>query len=249
MLCIGSPTFYRRAVPPALREHAEIVFTDVRFWVPTTPGFDAGAVTFDTYADDLDAVRRDAGLDRVVVMGHSVHAALAREYARRYPGAVLGVMDLSYTPGGEHVDIWEEDATPERKAAHVHNLATRHVADAPVTGTDIEDWFVANGALHWYDATFDCRPLWEGVAETINIEQFALLDPLLEGYETAGSEIPTLLCSGRYDYVFPYVAWDPYVVRYSRLTRRTYGRSGHYPMTEQPEDFVADVVAWLASIN
>jgi len=249
ILCVGSPPVYRRLFPPALRDHAEIIFTDVRLWVPTTPGFDVGTVTMDTYADDLEAVRLDVGVDRVIAMGHSIHGVFAREYARRYPEAVLGVMDLNSTPGGDRGDFWDRDASLERKAAHAHNLETRPVTAPEGTGEQTVQWYFANVAQQWYDPTFDCRPLWEGVAETINSEQFTRVDPMLEGYQTAGSDLPTFLCLGRCDYVFPYVMWDPYLERYSNLTRKMYERSGHSPMYEKPEEFVSDVSAWLETIT
>jgi proline iminopeptidase len=249
ILCIGSPPVYRRMVPQALRDHAEIVFTEVRMWAPTSPGFDVGTVTLDTYAADLEAVRRDVGAQRVIAMGQSIHGVFAREYARRYPGSALGVMDLNSTPGGDRGDFWERDASHERKTAHAHNLATRPITSPEGTGEQTVEWYFAYGAQHWFDPTFDCRPIWEGVAETINSEQFDRLDPLLEGYQTSGSDLPTYLCLGRYDYVFPYPMWDPYLDRYANLTRRLYQHSAHHPMSEQPEEFVADVVAWLATIG
>jgi proline iminopeptidase len=252
ILCIGSPICYRRYVPQALRDHAEIVFTDVRPWAPTESGFDVDSVTFDTHAADLDAVRRDAGADRVIAMGQSIHGVLAREYASRYPDAVVGVMDLNSlpaVPGAQREDFWEQDASPERKMTHAHNLATRLIENTGDAGEQMAGWFYANGAQHWYDASFDCRPLWEGVAETVNQEQMDRLNGLLEGYETAGSDLPTFLALGRYDYVFPHVIWEPYLERYSDLTRRMYERSSHYPMTEQPEEFVGDVVAWMATLS
>ena len=48
---------------------------------------EATALSFDVLADDLEAVRRDIGVERVVVLGHSILGALAVEYARRCPAS------------------------------------------------------------------------------------------------------------------------------------------------------------------
>jgi pimeloyl-ACP methyl ester carboxylesterase len=57
------------------------------------PSFRPEQVSAETYADDVNQVVRQAlGLGDVVVIGHSIHAINALEYARRYPQHVREVV-------------------------------------------------------------------------------------------------------------------------------------------------------------
>ena len=94
ILVLSAPVFYARALPEALREHFELVFIELRHFVPVEDGFDVTTINLDLYADDIDALLQAAGLERTIVLGHSVHGAIAREYAKRYPQNVRGVVDL-----------------------------------------------------------------------------------------------------------------------------------------------------------
>ena len=81
MLVLGSPTFYGRALPAALREDLELIFVELRHFVPLADGFDSSKINFDLYAEDIEALRQAAGVERPIVLGTSIHGTIAREYA------------------------------------------------------------------------------------------------------------------------------------------------------------------------
>jgi proline iminopeptidase len=248
MFVLGSPTFYARALPAALREHFELVFVELRHFVPVEDGFDVTTIDFDRYADDIDGLRRAAGLERAIVLGNSIHGTIAREYAARYPQHVRGVVDLNSSPTTAvktptQDEFWAADATPERRAQHEVNLATRPKPDPVTSGAEWVLSYVARGAWYWYDAAFDCTPLWVGVEPNLSVFQ------QLTNYDVTATDIPTFLGLGRYDYVVPYVWWDPYLPRYTRLAYKLYDQSGHLPFVEQPEEFAADVAAWAGGLE
>ena len=74
-------------------------------------------------SDDIELVRTELGLGPIVIIGHSGHALMALEYAKRYPESVSHVVmigiapDLSETSHDEADAYWEMLATTERKAA------------------------------------------------------------------------------------------------------------------------------------
>jgi pimeloyl-ACP methyl ester carboxylesterase len=248
MLVLGSPTFHARALPEALRDHFELVFVELRHFVPVEDGFDASTIDFDLYADDIDALRRAAGLERAIVLGNSVHGVIAREYAARYPQHVPGIVDLNSWPTSgvktpSQDEFWAADATAERRAQHEANLATRPKPDPVTTGAEWVLSYVARGAWYWYDAAFDCTPMWIGVEPNLSVFR------QLTGFDLTATDIPTFLGLGRFDYAFPYVWWDPYLPRYARLTYKLYDQSGHLPFVEQPEEFTADVLDWAAALE
>src|SRR5215469_4150272 len=79
MMVLGARHFYPRYFPQPLREHFEIIFCDLRHFVKTPDGFDISTITRDTFSPDVEAVRRATGLDRPLVVGQSVHGAMALE--------------------------------------------------------------------------------------------------------------------------------------------------------------------------
>ncbi|UCF37512.1 MAG: alpha/beta hydrolase, partial [Acidobacteriota bacterium] len=86
LLVIGSATYYPKAFSPRLRQHFDCIFPDSRHFVPSfIPDESAAPLTIDDCAEDVETVRQHLGVERMVVLGHSVHAQIALAYARRYP--------------------------------------------------------------------------------------------------------------------------------------------------------------------
>ena len=253
MLIVGPPRYYQRAYPADLRENFEIVFGNIREFVPAPVGFDVTTITRDTQSDDIEAIREAAGLERPVVVGHSIAGAIVLEYARRYPDSVRGVATIASTPIGtdqasQHVErFFEQDADAERRAAHQRNLATRRVPDTITTGRDFADNYIAYGALYWHDPTFDASPLWDGVnpqAEALNH-----MYSMYGDYQLEPLDIPVFVCLGRYDYVYPYYLWDEEIRRrLPRLHYQLYDKSGHTPPYEEPQRFTANITAWAKTL-
>lgn len=74
---------------------------------PSLPGFGGSdpfaweEISMDHLADQIDLVKRDLGIPRMLLLGHSMGAAVAMHYAARSPDDVLGVIyrDGIATPG------------------------------------------------------------------------------------------------------------------------------------------------------
>jgi len=255
MIVLGASRLYPRYFPQSLREHFEIVFCDLRQWVPTPDGFDVTAITRDTFSDDVEAVRQAVGFDRPLVAGQSQHGAIALEYARRYPNSVRGVVAVAAVPpagSGEGLesaeDFFQRDAHPERLAAHARNKAERRVPATVETSQDFIDAYVSNDAMGWYDFTFDCSPLWEGTNVNPSVMGQLFEPEGLGGYEVEALDVPVFLALGRYDYGIPFYLWDQPKTKLSSLRYRLYEKSGHHPPYEQPDEFATDLVEWARSL-
>lgn len=253
-LVIGSDVYYRRALPQTLKQHFELIYCNVRHWVPSTDASADDAITLQTYADDIDAIRRHAGVDRTIVLGQSIHGTLALEYARYYPGQVRGVIAVAAPPvgltelGQRAFALWEPDASEARKAAHESNLRSRRAPAVNETPQDVVDGYLSIGAMCWYDPTFDATPLWDGVEANVSVFNKLYLE-LFRDYVMPALHIPVLLVLGRYDYVVPYTCWKEPMERLSELRHVLYECSGHAPQFEEPDRFVDDVTDWTRTLR
>jgi proline iminopeptidase len=229
-----------------LSDHFEFVFVDLRGSGKSTGNF--ADLTFDLLAEDLEAVRRDVGAERVAVLGHSILGSLAIEYGRRRPESVSHVITAGATPRGDMgwvaakaQEFFAADASEERKEILRDNLAR-----VPEGQTGI----LAQTPMRFYDARFDMAPLLAEAA--FNPAVFAhLLGPLTHDWDvTIGADslrVPIFLAHGRYDYVVPYTVWDGIVETLPDATFRLFERSGHQPFFEEPEEFAAAVSEWRRS--
>ena len=250
-LILGGIDYYRRIFSPALREHFQCYFVDTRGWVPTIEPYDIQQVTIDTYADDLETVRRTLGLGKVLVMGHSIHGTLVLEYARRYPESVWGVVAIAapaMSPSNNQ-EFFGQDASPSRKAALQANaarLAPEALGRLDPSAAFIES-YVANGPIYWYNPRYDAAPLWAGVV--LNIPQINhLFGTLYATYDLAQQlghiTAPVLLALGRYDYDVPYTQWEERKAALPQHTYVLFDKSGHTPPLEEPARFDQVLIEW-----
>ena len=255
MMVLGAQHFYRGYFPQSLREHFEIVFCDLRQWVPSPDSFDISTITRDTFSEDVEAVRQAAGLDLPIVAGQSQHGAIALEYARHFADRLRGVVPIAPIPPAgssdgleSREDFFERDAGAERLAAHQRNKATRRVPASIETTQDFIDNFVSDDALRWYDHSFDSSPSWDGVDVNLRVMDQVFEPEAFGGYQVQALDVPVFLVLGRYDYRIPYYVWDEPKKSFLKLRYKLYEKSGHHPPYEQPEEFTADVVEWSRSL-
>lgn len=227
-----------------LSRHFRVVVVDLRGSGQSTGSF--ADLTFDLLAEDLEAVRRDVGAERVAILGHSILGVLAIEYGRRRPESVSHVITAGTPPKGDMAwvsaksqEFFAVDASEERKEILRDNLAR-----VPQGQTNI----LAYTPMRFFDARFDMAPLLAEAA--FNPAVFAhLLGPLTHDWDvTAGSDslrVPIFLAHGRYDYVVPYNLWDGIPETLPDATFRLFERSGHQPFFEEPEAFGAAMSEWM----
>lgn len=57
-----------------------------------------GAYTSSVWVEDIDAIRREYGFDRFLLVGHSMGARIALDYARAHGDRLLGVVAIDFLP-------------------------------------------------------------------------------------------------------------------------------------------------------
>src|SRR5262245_54268273 len=98
-LVIGSAHYYRKTFSSQIKEHFQFIFADHRgFAEPPLGRLGNELFTLDVLVDDIEFVRMTLGIEKMLIIGHSGHAFMALEYAKKYPTRVIGVVMIAVTP-------------------------------------------------------------------------------------------------------------------------------------------------------
>ena len=213
--------------------------------------------SLDQISDDIELIRKELALEQIVIIGHSGHALMALEYAKKYPRSVSHVVmigiapDLSEKSSAEAEKYWAKMSTAERKAALDRNWegVPEEAPKESYPGENFVKVYVRNGPMAWYDPHFDSTPLWEGSDANMDMINHVWGTLLAEVDITEGLaefERPVFLALGKYDFlVAPPGSWNQIKPRFKDLTVRVFDESGHTPQYEQSELFDAQLLGWL----
>jgi proline iminopeptidase len=252
----GTP-IYERTFTPALAGAFHLVFAELR-GNRTTVG-DVGALTLDALVEDMDALRRALGLERLAVLGHSGHSILALAYAARFPDRVSRVVIVGGMPSFSSAlqertaAYWDVVASPERKRllAEKHARLAREGLGRLTPIERLTATYAADGPRYFHDPTYDPTPLWAG-HDDFSPElhrrfwgpgaQFAAFDPEASLPRVAA---PVFIGHGVFDFSVPPTVWTGMADRIPALTYHAFERSGHFPQLEERTTFADAVAAWL----
>lgn len=255
LLVLGSSIYYPRTFSSSLRESCTLVCADLPHFVPLGAGFDFSRISFDLYSECIDAVRADAGIGQVVVVGHSHQGNVAIEYARRRPGAVSHLVLIGTPPVDVATTIqsaeryWETYATAERKVA-LQRRRESTAAESDVSRSPSEAYvrqYVTDAPLYWHDPNYDASWLWRGMSFSMQaVHAFRNLYRSYEiGWNAALRSIPVLVVMGVNDFAVPHTLWSGIPPDLDNVSLRLLERSGHTPQLEEPNAFNGILLNWL----
>jgi proline iminopeptidase len=258
-LVIGSAVFYPRVFSAGLRQHLQLIFIDHRGFVPPPPGHEHSVFPIDVLLEDIERIRQHLALETFVIIGHSGHAFLALEYAKKYPQYISGLVMIGVSPDYSEqrhtatTAFFEETASPERKAQLAENMNRLPGMIAAHPEKRFASYILSAGPQSWFDPAFNAAPLWEGVYTNMPVIDYVWGVVFRDIDITRGLAAftrPVLLILGKYDYlVGPPELWEPVRNAFSDITIRVFDRSGHYPSYEEPQRFDAELRQWLAGIQ
>ncbi|HWW62546.1 MAG TPA: alpha/beta hydrolase, partial [Thermoanaerobaculia bacterium] len=81
-----------------LEQHHRVIYYDQRGGGLSTLALDASKLTIDDHVRDLEALRKQLGLEKVTLLAHSFGPAIAAQYAIRHPERVERMIFLSPIP-------------------------------------------------------------------------------------------------------------------------------------------------------
>jgi len=250
LLINGGPGFphtslHLSAAWEPLAEGRRVIFFDQPGTGQSWPlGANDSLVVADVLAS-IEAIRQAIGAPRLAVLGHSWGGYVALAYAVHHPEHVQAVVLVgSLAPKLTATESLLGARFPERIAAE-ENLNPNNPAD-------VETWARGQWAMSLYSGEIRDRVLaklagcpsgYVGRQETLLWKDAVSLD-LSDDLPRLAR--PVLVMAGRYDTVSPRTAWKIHQAipgsQYVILER-----SGHFPMIEEPDEFVAVVDRFLRS--
>ena len=257
VMVVGSSIYYPRTFSGHLKEALELTFVNGRHFDPTyAPALtEVANLSLESFADDIEAVRAQTGVQRWTVVGHSMHAQVALAYALKYPQHVNGLVMIAGVPfsfeelAPRVSQFWETYARPQRKDVHERNRAAiasvlDHAAPSEYPILD----YIGDGAIFWADPAYDCRWLWAGVSTGPAFEHLAELMPDRADMQSRLDRLQTriLVVLGELDFCIPHGAWSTLAMDSQTSRRLLYRGVGHTPQLEDSQRFDNDLLRWIA---
>lgn len=254
-IVVGSSLYYSRTFSSNLRNSLKLAFVAHRGFSSPYDCQDKSLFQLETLIDDIELVRKELGFAQVIIIGHSGHAFMALEYAKKYPGNVSHVVMMcvgpNYSPEGHAAAerYLNDSVCSERKAVLAENLKRLPQAIAAAPEKAFITYCLLMGPKSWFDYNYDATKLWEGVEVNMAMfdyvwgEVFRDID-ITENLDKLLS--PVLLVLGRYDYLVPPPhMWESVRDNFSNLTIRIFEKSSHAPHFEESELFDQELNEWI----
>ena len=249
-IVIGSHKYYPRTFSENLKLKLQLVFTDTRGFVPVSSNHTESDFTIEKIVQDIESLRDSLGVNKVILIGHSIHAFMAMEYARAFPDKVSHLILIASSPiAGPKIykeadRYFEESVCPERKEALKFTMQRFNESN----DKSFVPRLLSFGPRIWYDQDFDASKLWEGV-EVNFVGAGIIWGSMFDDYDVAAAlkaiSCPIFLALGRYDYFNPPYVWEKYRKYSSDLTIRIFEKSAHTPQFEESNNFDNELIKFL----
>ena len=176
-LVIGSSVFYPKAFSDELLKHLKMYFVDMRWFAPELSGETVNAFTIPNIVEDIEQIRKYFELEKPVLIGHSIHGAVAMEYAKTHPDNISSLVMIGSPNifGNESYDkavatAWEK-ASDSRKELQKNNwIQLSKTKDKFSEAQLIVEEYCAMGPVYWFDPTQDAHWIWDGT--TVHADLF-----------------------------------------------------------------------------
>ncbi|WP_342415792.1 alpha/beta hydrolase [Paenibacillus sp. FSL R10-2782] len=255
ILVVGSSIYYPHLFSENLYKKFQFIFLDHRGFVKPSRALEPEDYTLDKAIDDIEAARQSLNLEDFIILGHSGHAFMALEYARKYPEHVQKVVLLNSAPTNseerqrQSFSFFNETASPERKRHFEKDIVLLEHDIKKDPARRFVHMCIRMGSQSFYDYTFNAAYMWDGVYTNMTIidhlwgEAFGKLN-LIQSLTDVNK--PVFIGLGRHDYlVAPVSLWDLVDDTYENVKKVIFEHSGHNPMFEEPHSFDRKLVEWI----
>jgi len=255
-LVIGSSIYYPRTFSSDLYAHLKMYYVDMKWFAKDYEPENLDHVDINSIVDDVEQIRLALGLEKPLILGHSIHGTIATEYVKKYSDKVSGLIVIS-SPcewGNEIYDskskaLWET-ASVERKKLQEENWGKLKEIDRLTGQKEASARYNNMSPQYWYDPRYDATWLWDDMTVHSEVTQH-LFNNVFKNYNmfnpVVNIPIPVFLALGKYDYVIPYTLWKKKYESIPNFNYVLFEKSGHTPQLEESELFDKALVNWLKS--
>lgn len=254
-LVIGSSIYYPRTFSDNLRQHLKMYFVDMKWFAKEYTAEDLANVTIESIVKDVEQIREALGLDKPLIMGHSIHGTIATEYVKKFGNQVSGVIVIGSPAEWGNVSYNEKaaalwtTASPERKRLQEENWGKVKELDRLTGQEEASARYNNMSPQYWYDPTYDAGWLWDDMTVHSEVTQH-LFTKVFHDYNmfdpSGAITIPMLVGLGKYDYVIPYTLWKPNYRNIPDFKLVLFEKSGHTPQLEEAQQFDKELLSWIS---
>lgn len=179
ILVIGSAKYYSRTFSEQIKSKYQFVFIDHRGFAKSIGAYTKSDFELNTILDDIELVRSNLNLDKIVILGHSGHGFMAIEYAKKYTQYVERLILVGMGPSNSQInqhlagEYFENNASQERKAAQEMSLKNLESAIDSDPERRFITYCIKLGPRSWYDYNYDATELWQDI--NVNMTAFDYL--------------------------------------------------------------------------
>ncbi len=210
-------------------------------------------LTHDAWVDDVRHLIDHLGHKRIALLGHSYGGFLAQEFALRHPSRLDGLILCATAPAMDYPDVIMANAKARASAGLLETVI--HALTQPSTDDDAlrQTWLdILPLYFHRFEPKY--RDLFsDGVrysAGAFNRGFFECLPAFNTSVDIGSVEVPTLILSGRHDWITPVEQGSQRLASAMPNARMVvFEESGHFPFIEEHDDFVDTVRSWLSGLN
>ena len=246
LLVIGTADYYSRAYSKELEKFFELIFIDSRHFSkncnPTEENINN--ISLETFSTDIESFRKHLELEKISLVGHSIHAQIALNYASKYPENVKRLILIGGVPfnfGEESLafynnENWRTLASEERKnLLSENNNKLDRIIDSVPADRIFPVRYHYRAPLYWANPKYDDSKLWDGV-KTCPVTFDILAESLPSKREVEKKllniSMPTILILGKLDFAIPYQAWEDIIGNNANIKYILMENAGHNPQTE-----------------
>lgn len=263
VMVIGSAYHYSKAFSKELESKFDLIFIDSRHFSPNcNPGQGMlDSITLATFSEDVETIRKQLGLSKVGILGHSIHAQIAMDYAVNHSDnmdflILVGGVPYKMSELAEHQEsYWESDASEQRKAIFSANMeALGKFYDSIPENEQFAVLYDYSAPKYWIDPEYDASELLDSLrtCPPVMARLFASIPSKKEMNEKLNQfSVPTLVILGKLDFGIPYHTWDELLSGHSEIDLILMENASHNPHAEgsTAQSFDRHLIDWITGLD
>jgi proline iminopeptidase len=253
-LVIGSSIYYPKTFSAKLYKHLKMYFVDLKWFAKDYKPENLDSVNIQSIVEDIEQIRQKLGLEKPLIMGHSIHGTIATEYVKKYFNKVCGLIVIASpcewgnaTYETKAKALWET-ASPERKKLQEENWGKLKEIDRLTGQKEASARYNNMSPQYWYNPRYDATWLWDDMTVHSELTEHLFTKVFLNYnmFDPAKKiPVPVFLSLGKYDYVIPNTLWQKEYESIPDFRLVFFEKSGHTPQLEQSKRFNKALIKWL----